>query len=61
MALSVNENRKFADFIIDNDNLLDEAVEWISQNLSPEEVFGIGALEVWAEVNGYILENDGNT
>ena len=39
-------------------NLLDDAIEWISANLEPENVFDWDELakwaEVWAENNGYI-------
>jgi hypothetical protein len=34
-------------------NLLDDAIDWISKKLEPEDVFSIGDLEAWAETNGY--------
>jgi hypothetical protein len=37
--------------------LLDDAIEWIGDNLSPEEIFDIKELEMWAEDNGYIKED----
>lgn len=35
---------------------LDGAIEWISNNLSPDDVFTTKDLESWAENNGYIKE-----
>jgi hypothetical protein len=38
-------------------SLLEEAVEWISVNMDPEEVFSRSDLGYWAEHNGYKLED----
>ena len=35
---------------------LDEAIDWISENLSPEDVFSDKDLEAWAENNDYTKE-----
>lgn len=35
---------------------LDVAIEWISSNLDPEDVYSVTALEVWARTNGFIKE-----
>jgi len=35
---------------------MDEAMEWIRNNLYPEDVFNEEALEKWAENNDYIKE-----
>jgi len=35
---------------------LDNAVNWIGDNLEPDDVFTTGQLEAWAERNGYIKE-----
>jgi hypothetical protein len=32
---------------------LDNAIDWISSNLNPDEVFNDKALKEWAESNGY--------
>lgn len=32
---------------------LDSAIEWISKNLNPDEVFDTKDLENWAESNGF--------
>ena len=54
---TAGENEKF---IFDNiGSILDEAVEWVVINMRSEEVFTQNALEVWAEDNGFIKENDG--
>lgn len=35
---------------------LDNAIDWISSNLEPDEVFDDKKLSAWAENNGYIKE-----
>jgi hypothetical protein len=35
---------------------LDEAIDWIKNNLKPDDVFDNKELESWAESNGYIQE-----
>lgn len=37
---------------------LDEAINWINQNLEPAEVFDDEVLRDWAEANGFI-EDEG--
>lgn len=32
------------------------AVEWIAENLVPEDIFTDSQLEEWAEANGYVKE-----
>ena len=46
------------DFIAEliQSSLLDSAVEWISKNLAPEEVFTDADLSVWATNNDYVLK-----
>lgn len=39
---------------------LDEAIDWIQSNLSPEDVFNPDALEAWADRNHYVLSEDPN-
>ena len=36
-------------------SLLDASIDWISDNLKPEEVFTDADLAVWATDNGYII------
>ncbi len=39
-------------------NLLEDVIDWIKDNLNPEDVFEENVLSVWAEDNGYILEEE---
>ena len=39
-------------------NFFDQIVEWIGDNLEPEDVFDEKALSAWAEFNGYVPEQD---
>lgn len=34
-------------------DLLETAVDWIAENLDPEDVFSDEALQMWADANGY--------
>lgn len=36
--------------------ILESAIDWIAQNIAPEDVFSKTALEDWAESNGFILD-----
>ena len=36
------------------DGILEDAVSWIAQTLSPEQVFGRDELHEWAKENGYV-------
>jgi hypothetical protein len=53
MSFSHSGNADFIDSII-NQDLLDCAVNWIGDNLLPEEVFEESLLEDWAETNGWV-------
>ncbi len=37
---------------------LDEAIDWIANELSPDDVFPDDKLEKWAESNGYTKEQE---
>lgn len=58
MATTKNDN-DFADLmgasveITINKSSLDNAIEFIGDNLSPEDVFKVKDLQAWAESNGY--------
>lgn len=52
---SAKANDEFISMVISTD-LLDDAVNWISNHLSPDEVFDSTDLENWAEDNGYTRE-----
>jgi hypothetical protein len=49
---SVKNNEKFINDVI-NQDLLDCAVVWISDNFVPEDVFDKKVLEDWAFENGF--------
>lgn len=60
---STNQDRAFAEAMsqqIDEVKIsataLDEAIDWITGNLSPDDVFSEKALSDWAENNGYKKE-----
>lgn len=40
------------------DDLLEQSIDWIKENLSPEEVFDEKQLEDWAEQNRYKKEGE---
>ena len=54
-ATTVGEDKAFRDELFPSD-LLEEAIEWISVNLSPEDVFEARSLNVWARDNGFVKE-----
>ena len=49
------QDRDFAEAVLKQDDLLEKTLEWIKENLSPEDVFDEGALAEWAEKNSYVL------
>jgi hypothetical protein len=57
-----SQDKQFAEKMRDNSevsvgsNALDEAIEWIAENIAPEDVFHHTKLEAWAESNGYVKE-----
>jgi len=55
MATTARQDREFIEEVI-NQGLLEAAIEWIQNNLAPDEVFAEKQLTVWAEDNGYIKE-----
>lgn len=52
MAVSTKQQRDFIDSTISQD-ILGDAIAWISASLSPEDVFTVNELEEWAYENGY--------
>ncbi|OGC94107.1 MAG: hypothetical protein A2W25_12040 [candidate division Zixibacteria bacterium RBG_16_53_22] len=38
------------------EDTLDTGADWVAQEFTPEEVFGIPALKEWAEEHGYVKE-----
>lgn len=52
---TTSQDRSFRDELIAND-LLEQAIDWIKNNMEPEEVFTEQQLEKWAENNNYKKE-----
>lgn len=57
------QDRHFAEVMRDSvdevkmsNGALDNAIEWISKNLNPDDVFSDKELSAWAEANGYVKE-----
>jgi len=55
---TVSENKKFNRDFFDRDIFLDQVIDWIKSNLSPEDVFSGEQLILWAESNDYFKEED---
>lgn len=53
---SKKDNEKFTDNLFIGTQLLDGALEWIRDNMKPDQVFGDNELGEWAEENGYVKE-----
>ena len=53
--LTTNDKRNFKIAFQDQLDILEEIVDWVGQNLHPEDVFSDEALSVWATFNGYEL------
>lgn len=52
MRTTTKENKDFTDAIMPM-YPLDQAIEWINDNLDPDQVFTDNKLKTWAENNGY--------
>lgn len=57
MKFTTGLSKSFASQILDTSFLLDESIDWIKNNLSPEDVFDRIQLEDWANNNGFVLED----
>lgn len=57
---TTNDSRKFFDEVVNvnRDYILDDTVEWVCNNLEPEDIFDEDKLKQWAEENDYVLEED---
>ena len=56
--ISRDEEKKFFFTMMPNDtSFLSEALDWIRDNLPPEEVFTESQLQEWATDNGYVPED----
>lgn len=55
---TTTQDRDFKKAIVmDNlpDSMLDEAIQWIASNFTPEDIFDKKQLERWAEGEGYVM------
>lgn len=55
MGTTSKQDGDFAAWVIPG-SFLEDAIEWISKNMEPEDVFGLEKLSAWAEENGYVEE-----
>ena len=55
---TTGQDQRFRDEILSEvpSNLLDIAIDWISRNLEPDEVFSVSRLEKWAENEGGFIK-----
>lgn len=53
--ITLDENHAFWEHMIPSPNgYLEQAVDWIADNLMPENVFSREALAEWATANGFV-------
>lgn len=52
---SDKSNKNFTADIVGGE-LLDSAIEWISKNMEPEDVFNTSKLKAWAFAEGYVID-----
>lgn len=57
MHTTTSQDKDFISSVVSS-TLLEEAIEWIQDNLYPETVFNENALREWAESNGYVEDAD---
>ncbi len=53
MATTIQQDREFIAAVIST-SLLEDVIEWIANNLEPEDVFGDARMKEWAEYAGYV-------
>jgi hypothetical protein len=53
MPTTAQQDREFLGTII-NSTLLEEAIEWIANNMNPEDVFSESQLDEWAVDNDWV-------
>lgn len=57
MRTSVKQDQDFIKEIIDS-SALETAIEFIKNNFSAEEIYGMEHMRLWAEENGYSDEDE---
>lgn len=58
MTYTKNLNLDFAKSVVSADSLLDYSVDWIRDNLSPDDVYDRSTLEEWALNNGFVEDEE---
>ena len=58
MATTTQQDNAFATSILEPSKLLESAIDWIQDHLSPEDVFPEKDLKKWADENGYVEEEE---
>ena len=53
---SKKDNEKFTESVFSGFSMLENAIEWIRDNMKPDQVFDDKDLEGWAEDNGFVKE-----
>lgn len=51
------QDKEFISNVISK-TLLEDAIEWIKSNMTPEDVFNASELSDWAESNGFVKDED---
>jgi hypothetical protein len=52
---SIEQDREFIASVVSS-RLLEDAIDWIADNMDPVEVFGKDVLADWAAENGYVID-----
>jgi hypothetical protein len=56
MATTTKQDQNFVDEVVGN-SLLEKAIQWIKENMEPEDVFDAKVLQEWAENAGAEFNN----
>ena len=58
MVTTKKQDDDFVRNVIDTSVLLESAIDWIRDNLRPDEVFTDAVLREWALDNGFVVETE---
>lgn len=51
-----SQDEDFLKAVVGGTALLEKAIDWIKDNLGPDEVFDESELQAWAKDNGFVEE-----
>ena len=54
---TAKQDNDFRDMLLGSD-ALDQSIEWIKDNLEPDDVFDSEQLEDWAKAHGFVSTDD---